>query len=199
LPKLINKILANEFADKIAWDKIDIFLEAKSLVSFRKGEANSNGSPLVEQLPVPKQNIHSISADLPPLESAAQYDILLHKYFTNPEVTFDLAIIGLSEDGNTFSFVPGSAEKDGIPAWVAPVYDAGEDVYRIMLTSKVINAAAIKAFVVTGKKRQEVVQEVLKGKYNPEKFPAQLIQSANKEVHWFMDEAAAGKLIKPTP
>ena len=199
VPKLINKILATEFADKIAWNKINIFLEDERLISFSEGDNNHGINTSFENLPVPRENIHTIRSDLSPLDSAVQYDTLLHNSFNNSEVTFDLAILGLSEDGSTFSFFAGYEEGNGRPSWVVPVYDAKEDVYRITLTSNIINASSVKAFVITGKRKQDAVHEVLKGKYNPEKYPAQLIQTANKTVHWFLDEAAADKLIKPTP
>jgi 6-phosphogluconolactonase len=79
------------------------------------------------------------------------------------------------------------------------VYNKEEDVYRITLTSPVINASKQTAFLITGKNKQDAVQYALKGKYDPEKHPAQLIQTAHNPIHWFMDEGAAGKLIRLTP
>ena len=52
------------------------------------------------------------------------------------------------------------------------------------LTSPVINPSNIKAFLITEKSMQDVVENPLKGKYDPEKYPSQLIQSTHKSIHW---------------
>jgi 6-phosphogluconolactonase len=35
---------------------------------------------------------------------------------------------------------------------------------------------------------------VLKGPYNPDLFPSQVIKPVNGELHWFVDKAAAAEL-----
>jgi 6-phosphogluconolactonase len=152
----------------------------------------------IENLPVRPEQIHTINRNIAPEESAKNYEKLLHSFFNDPRSTFDLAILGLSEDANTLSLFPGNEENNDSSNWVIPIYNNKEDLYKITLTAPVINASAVKAFLITGKRKQEAVEKVLKGKYQPEKYPAQLIQTVNKTVHWFLDEAAAGKLIKPT-
>lgn len=57
----------------------------------------------------------------------------------------------------------------------------------------------IKAYLITGKSQQDVVDNTLQGKYDSEKYPSQLIQSTDKSVHWFLDDGAAGKLIRLIP
>ncbi|HEX8675774.1 MAG TPA: hypothetical protein VF700_01070 [Segetibacter sp.] len=42
----------------------------------------------------------------------------------------------------------------------------------------------IKAFLIIEKSKQDVVENRLKGKYDPEKYPSQLIQSTHKSIHW---------------
>ncbi|HKG68568.1 MAG TPA: hypothetical protein VKA92_06845 [Segetibacter sp.] len=56
----------------------------------------------------------------------------------------------------------------------------------------------IKAFLITEKSKQDVVDNTLQGKYDPE-MPSQFIQSTHKSVHGFLDEDAAGKLIRLIP
>jgi len=200
IPRLFYKIIVGDYPNKIEWSKIHIFYGDESLVSFsdNKGNPTISDGTFIEDLPVPPAQIHTINKNLPPEESAANYEQLLLSFFNEPSSTFDLVILGLGEDGNTLSLFPGYEENNESNAWVIPIYNAEEDLYRITLTAPVINAAAVKAFLITGKKKQEAVEKVLKGKYQPEKYPAQLIQTVNKTVHWFLDEAAAGKLIKPT-
>lgn len=200
IPALFYKVLVLDYKDKIDWNRIYIFWGDDCCASFSDDKANikSTIKNSIESLPISKKQIYTIRTDTNPADSAKEYQNLLHKYFGANDTTFDLVVLGLGEDGNTLSLFPGNIENNEKEAWVIPVYNKEEDVFRITLTSPVINKAAVKAFLVTGKKKQDAVEQVLKGKYDPEKFPAQLIQTVNKNVHWFLDEAAAGKLIKPS-
>lgn len=199
-PAPLYKILAQDYGSKVDWSKVHIFWGDEKYASYSSDKSNAKQEVknFLQHLPVPEEQIHLIRTDISPTESAREYEKLLHKYFYNEQNTFDLAILGLGEDGDTLSLFPGNDSNNEKEAWVMTVYNKEEDLFRITLTSPVINNAAVKAFLVTGKKKQEAVEHVLKGKYNPEKYPAQLIQIANKQVHWFLDEGAAGKLIKPT-
>lgn len=200
-PKLFYKILASDFKDKIDWNKIHVFWGDEKFVSSSNETSNAEMTEktLFQQVPILKEHIHGIRTDISPDKSARQYEDLLHTYFDNETTTFDLAILGMGKNGNTLSLFPGNNENNEKTAWVIPVYNKEEDLYRITLTSPVINASKETAFLVTGKSKQDAVQHALKGKYDPEKYPAQLIQTADKPVHWFLDEGAAGKLIRSIP
>jgi 6-phosphogluconolactonase len=103
----------------------------------------------------------------------------------------------LSEEGTILSLFPGNEENTTTESWVIPVVIAPEEPFRITLTIPVVNSAVVKAFLITGKRKEDIVQQVLNGKYLPERYPAQLIHTAGNTVHWFIDESAAGKIIKP--
>lgn len=200
-PKLFYKVLASSFLNKIDWSKIHVFWGDEKFVSSPANLSNAHMADknLFEYAPIAKKHIHVIRTDIAPQDSARQYENLLHQYFDGRETTFDLAILGMGKNGNTLSLFPGNDENNEKTAWVIPVYNKEEDLYRITLTSPVINASDVKAFLITGKSKQDAVQHALKGKYDPEKYPAQLIQPADKSVHWFLDEGAAGKLIRLIP
>jgi len=200
-PQLFYKILAADYASKIDWAKIHVFWGDEKFVTSPNNTSNAEAAEkiLFQHVPIPKEQIHIIRTDIAPEGSAQQYQALLHKYFDDSGPTFDLAILGMGKNGNTLSLFPGNNENTVRSAWVIPVYNKEEDIYRITLTSTVINASKETAFLITGKSKQDAVQHALKGKYDPEKYPAQLIQTADKPVHWFLDEGAAGKLIRLTP
>jgi 6-phosphogluconolactonase len=200
-PKLFYKILASEYADKIDWTKVHVFWGDEKFLSSSNSTSNAEMAEkiLFENVPIPKEQIHIIRTDISPDESAKQYEGLLHTYFDNHEHTFDVAILGMGKNGNTLSLFPGNDENNEKTAWVIPLYNKEEDLYRVTLTSPVINASNETAFLITGKSKQDAVQHALKGKYDPEKYPAQLIQTVDKPVHWFLDEGAAGKVIRLIP
>ncbi len=200
-PKQFYKLLASNYANKIDWSKLHVFWGDEKFVSSPVDISNAGMAEktLFEHVSIPKEQIHIIRTNIAPQDSARQYERLLHQYFDNRETTFDLAILGMGKNGNTLSLFPGNDENNEKKAWVIPVYNKEEDMYRITLTSPIINGSDVKAFLITGKSKQYAVENALKGKYDPERYPAQLIQPAHKSVHWFLDEGAAGKLIRLIP
>lgn len=200
-PKNFYKALAADYSNKIDWSKIHVFWGDEKFVSSSTDISNANiaEKTLFEHVPIPKEQIHIIRTDISPEESARQYENLLHEYFDNKSTTFDLAILGMGKHGNTLSLFPGHEENNEKSAWVIPVFHKEEDLYRITLTSPVINSSNETAFLITGKSKQDAVRHALKGKYDPEKHPAQLFQTTQNPVHWFLDEGAAGKVIRLIP
>lgn len=200
-PKLFYKILATNYTNKINWSKIHIFWGDEKFISSPVDLSNASvaDKTLFHYVSIPKDQVHIIRTDITPQDSAREYESMLHQYFNDNASTFDLAILGMGKNGNTLSLFPGNDENNEKKAWVIPVYNRDEDLYRITLTSPVINASVVKAFLITGKSKQDAVENALKGKYDPEKYPAQLIQPSDKSVHWFLDEGAAGKLIRLIP
>ena len=65
-------------------------------------------------------------------------------------------------------------------------------MYRITFTAPLINAAHSIAFLVYGKSKAEAVCHILEDHLNIDEYPAQLVRPERGELHWFMDEAAAG-------
>jgi 6-phosphogluconolactonase len=199
LPKLFFKILSTDFVNRIDWSRIHIFWGNENFISF-SDQKNNSSSPvkmLCDGLPVVKEQFHVIRTDVSPEESSKQYEELLHQYFEDKQKSFDLVILGMGEQGEFLSLLSSPEESIHRDEWVIPVYDKQEDLFKVTLTIEAINAASVKAFLVTGKKKEDIVQRVLKGKYEPEKYPAQLIGAATQPIHWFLDEGAATRLIKP--
>jgi len=196
IPKILFRILASKYAEKIDWSKVHLFEGDRRSVS-----NVINNSPLkefIDQVPTPKEQIHTIPTNLFDEEAVQKYEDLLGIYFST-ESTFDLAILSMGEDGSFLSLSPRDDENNQSSSRVIAVQNKEDNSHSITLSAPAINAAKVKALLVTGKRKENAVQQVLKGKYDPEKYPAQLIQTANKTVHWFFDEAAAAKLIRPTP
>ena len=71
---------------------------------------------------------------------------------------------------------------------------AEQDLHRLTLTAAFINRARAVAFLVAGAAKAAVVREVLQGPRDPRRLPAQLIHPEPGELHWFLDQAAAGAL-----
>ena len=67
---------------------------------------------------------------------------------------------------------------------------------RITLTAPFVNLSRRIAFLVSGQNKADAVSHVILNDYAPDLYPAQLIEPANGELYWFLDEAAAMRLEK---
>ncbi len=149
----------------------------------------------LNKVAVPSGQIHVMQTGIPLQDSVAAYELLLHEYFDGKDTSFDLVLLGMGEDGHTLSLFPGSPILDEQQQWVNAVLAEAPNPSRITLMPAIVNRAAIIAFLVSGADKAKILQQVLKGKYLPEKFPAQLIHPDSNQLHWFIDEAAAAELV----
>jgi len=119
---------------------------------------------------------------------------MLHTYFDSTHHSFDLVLLGMGDDGHTLSLFPGSPIIDDNYHWVNSVFNEQQEMYRITLMPALVNKAKKIVFMVDGEKKAQVLEKVLEGPHQPEKLPAQLIQPASGDLHWFLDKAAAKNL-----
>jgi 6-phosphogluconolactonase len=132
--------------------------------------------------------------DIPAEQSAVEYEKLLHEYFKEGETSFDLVLLGMGDDGHTLSLFPGTPVVHEEKKWVTSFFLQAQDMYRITLTAPVVNQAACVIFMATGTGKSLTLKSVIEGSFNPDQFPSQLIRPEDGELHWFVDEAAAGAL-----
>ena len=119
---------------------------------------------------------------------------MLKTYFPEQAPRFDLVFLGLGDDGHTASLFPNTPVLYEEGRWVKEVFVEKVGMDRITLTVPAINWADNIIFLVAGANKAEVVKEVMEGPYQPDRLPAQLIQPANSEIRWLLDEAAAAKI-----
>ncbi|MCC7207794.1 MAG: 6-phosphogluconolactonase, partial [Anaerolineae bacterium] len=68
------------------------------------------------------------------------------------------------------------------------------DAWRITLTPAALNAAERVVFMVSGSDKADVVRDVLRGPFQPDKLPAQVIHPDSGQLIWLLDRAAAAML-----
>jgi 6-phosphogluconolactonase len=61
---------------------------------------------------------------------------------------------------------------------------------RITITGRVINNAELVVFLVTGKKKDEIVEKIVKQKPSAQNFPASYIVPVYGRLSWFLDHDA---------
>jgi 6-phosphogluconolactonase len=196
-PKRVHELLAQApYRDQVDWQKVHVFWGDERCVPLDHPQSNAKMAfdTLLNHVPVPREQIHVMAGELPPAQSAAQYEAVLLNYFPDGMPVFDLLFLGMGDDGHTASLFPGTVALQEKTHWVKDNYVEKLNTYRITLTAPAINQADAIVFLVAGAGKAQVLHEVLEGPYQPERLPSQLIRPANCEAFWLIDTAAAANL-----
>ena len=194
--KFYQMLSSDEFKNKIDWSKVNFFFGDERYVPAADAQRNSwmVQKYLFEPLNISSSQILEVDTTLSPEQAAKKYDETIRTHFKHIPVRFDLMLLGLGDNSHTaslFPFTPVLAEKSPT---VKAVFLKEQNSYRITMTVPLINQSKHIAFLVYGKEKAEAVYHVLKDVRNPEKYPAQLINPADGELHWFLDDNAASLL-----
>lgn len=196
-PKKLFQILSSrKYRKKIEWTRLQIFWGDERGVDFsdERNNARMAFDNLLSIVPVQKDQIHIIDTVRDPDVAAKEYESLLRDLFPDPSHSFDLVLLGLGDNAHTLSLFPGYEVLLEKEKWVSAFYLEEQKMYRITLTAPVINAAGNIAFLVSGTGKAAALQHVLGDKYDPWKYPAQLILPEQGNLYWWVDEAAAQNL-----
>ena len=193
---MYDKLSKEPFVDSLPWDKVHVFWGDERAVPIDHEDSNAGMAyeVLLNKVPIPPEQIHPIQGQFRPDIAALQYEELVQKYFQQQTPRFDLILLGMGDDGHTASLFPHTEVSIKRMTWVKEVYVEKLDSYRITLTPQIINQAACIAFVAYGEKKAKALQEVIRGDFEPGKYPAQLIKPVDGEVHWYVDKEAAAEL-----
>jgi 6-phosphogluconolactonase len=208
-PKAMFAVLASDrYRDTVPWSSIYFFWGDERCVPPDHPDSNYRmaSEALLSRVPIPPQNIYRFPAEETPVEAAAaKYSEILRDYFTtapgeamaglpddNP-CRFDLVFLGMGPDGHTASLFPHSPalKATGIAAanYVEKLHSN-----RLTLTAATINNAKNVTFLVAGSDKAETLKNVLRGRYQPDEYPSQLINPPSGSLLWMVDEAAAALL-----
>ncbi|KAF0218640.1 MAG: hypothetical protein FD174_2733 [Geobacteraceae bacterium] len=195
-PRPLFQLLATEeFRTRIDWERVHFFWADERCVPPDHPDSNFKGAHdiLLAKLPLPAANIHRIPGELAPPEAARAYERELRVFFSGASMpVFDLILLGVGEDGHTASLFPGEegiGEKERL---AVALYVEKLHTHRVTLTLPVLNSARRVVFLVAGREKAVIVQEVLEGK-NP-RLPAAQVNPPEGSLIWLLDSEAAGKL-----
>ncbi|MDI6853822.1 MAG: 6-phosphogluconolactonase [Deltaproteobacteria bacterium] len=181
------------YRERVDWKKVHFFWGDERCVPEDDPRSNARLArrAFLASVPVPEDQVHPIRCHDAPASAAESYETLLKSYCRGCLHTFDLAIMGMGEDGHTASLFPGDPALMEQERWAVAVYKADEDLYRVTLTTPVFNRSETVLFLVAGREKARALQEVLEGPYDPQRLPAQSIRPVSGELLWLVDEAAA--------
>ena len=196
-PKKLYELLASpEFKEQIDWNKINFFFGDERYVPANDPESNALmvKKALFDPLNIPGPRIFTIDTSFPPDEAAQKYASTINDHFKHEKVQFDLVLLGLGDNSHTASLFPYTSILADKSASVKAVYLEDQNVYRISMTAPLINQARHIAFLVYGESKAEAVHHVLEDKFDPNKYPAQMINPIEGNTEWYLDQFAASRL-----
>lgn len=198
-PKKLYELLAQApYVKKINWKNIYIFWSDERCVSFSDEENNSHMASiaLLNNVPIPKENIFPVPVNFEPAKAAARYEQMIKTFFKEKDPQFDLILLGLGKDGHTASLFPGTDVLAEKKAMVKEVYLEEKKMYRVSFTVPLINNARHVLFLVTGKEKAAIIGKLLLKTGKKNILPAGLIKPLKGDLFWFLDKPAASLLKK---
>ncbi len=212
-PRLAYQRLA-EMGETLDWLHIHLFWGDERCVPPDHPESNYHMAKLalIDTVPIPLANLHRIPGELPAWQAAQRYNERLEDCFgpASPgdsaepgrpvpaagAATFDLALLGLGEDGHTASLFPGSTALQVAGRWATAVEHRTPPpplVDRVSLTLPALNACRQVLFIVAGEQKAAILKQVLSPPADAPPLPAQQIHPQDG-VLWLADAAAASLL-----
>lgn len=183
----------------VDWARVQIFWGDERCVPPQHPDSSYQMAceTLLNHIPIPLENIHRIPGEANPKQAAADYEQELRTTFGNALPRFDLILLGIGDDGHIASIFPGTSSVREEHAWVVVqehTFPPPPLVTRITFTPPLINAAAHVVFLVAGAGKADRLKQVLRGQYQPDVMPAQIVKPTNGRLVWMVDEAAGKNL-----
>lgn len=199
-PERLFAILARRSADDPALRELEVFFADERAVPPTDARSNYGRARQLwfDPAGLATGRVHRIEGERPVEEAADRYDGALSRLFGGPPSAdrpgFDLALLGVGDDGHTASIFPGMPLAERSTRW-AVATAAGTlppAVARVTLTRAALSTAREAIFLVTGPEKRSIVGRLL-GPTPPDEppLPASSI-TARDRVRWILDAAAAG-------
>ena len=202
-PKRLYALLAdkqNSFRSLFPWERTHFFWGDERHVPPDHADSNFRmaSEAMLARVPVSDPQLHRIQGENPDASKAAEnyeQDLLRH-FHLNPGAwpRFDLVLLGLGPDGHTASLFPDTAVLEETSRLAASVWVPKFQASRITLTVPLLNQAANILFLVGGKDKAAALQAVLRGVFQPRRYPAQLIRPVQGDLLWLVDRDAGSLL-----
>ena len=203
-PKVLYALLAEHpsLRNTLPWDKMKVFFGDERHVG--PGHADSNfqmaTDAMLSKVPLRPDQVHRIKGEYPDTaQAAAEYEEVIRREFglqAGAFPRFDLILLGMGSEGHTLSLFPGTKALNETQRIVTSNWVGKLCADRVTLTAPAANNAANVIFMITGADKACALKSVLEGPLEPEQLPAQMIQPANGNVSWLVDQAAGSLLSK---
>ena len=192
-PALMFDLWANEYQDITPWERIRVFWVDERCVPPEDSDSNYGmmRTLLLGVVPIPYENVFRIYGE----SKSAKKEAIRYSELVNQQVPqkngwpqFDVVMLGAGEDGHTSSIFPGQEELLSADVIYAATIHPGNGQKRIAMTGCPILNARYVIFLVTGRNKAEIVEEMCQ---SGDTGPAAYIAHHSENVELFADKGAA--------
>lgn len=161
----------------IVWEKVHWYLADERC--YPKGHAERNDLMLQNNLwsLISAANIHVM-----PAEQGAQQATIVYRDTIKAIDNFDIAFLGVGEDGHTASLFPGNAALDDLNSVVAVFNSPKAPDERVSLSIETLRNTSCRLVLAGGEGKAPIISRIKSGELLP-------INSLG-DISWFVDEAA---------
>ena len=185
-PRLTYEFLRSE---EVPWERTHVWLTDERHVPIEHPESNC-GMALESLLSHISAPFHPVEFHPDPEVGASDYERTLHQMWrdVDSERGTGLLLLGLGNDGHTASLFPGTSalaenQRDYVANWVEDKH-----TWRLTATPPLLARADRLMFLVAGKAKAKVVEEILEQEGD---LPAAIVSRAAADPVWMLDRAAA--------
>jgi len=192
-PKLLYQTLAER--QHFPWGRVhwfwgdELFVAQDDPLSYYRMVREA----LLDQAPIPAENIHPFPILATPADSALAYEQELQAFYGDTVLElplFDVTLLGLGSDGHTASLFPGTPVLDEKTRWAKEVLGAKPEP-RLTLTYPALNHSREVAFLVSGSDKQAILAELRAGNTTA---PASGIRPIGN-LNWFVTASALPAVV----
>jgi 6-phosphogluconolactonase len=179
----------------IDWSKVEIFWIDERAVPPSSDRSNYKWakSTLLDHLPVSPASIHRMVGEAKDLDGAAHdYENVLRSSLRGGG--FDVAVMGIGDDGHTASLFPGEPGLHVVDRLVisVPAAPAKDREARLTVTVPVIEACAAVFMLVVGKEKHAPLERAWSASGSASDTPARVMRDVRGSLTWIIDKAAGG-------
>lgn len=189
-PAPLYRALADE---DVPWKRLHVFWVDERFVPPTDERSNERlvREALLDRVPIPEAHIHPVPTHLPTPEAAADaYDATLRQILGDAG-GLTVAVLGVGDDGHTASLFPGQPlDHPGRRAVHTLAPDTSPVRDRITVTRELLADSCAALFLVTGAKKQAVVERCLCE--DDSALPAAHVFARDQTI-WLLDREAAGR------
>lgn len=193
-PRRAYELLAEEsWAGGIPWSQIHFFWGDERCLPVGDPQRNETMArlALLDRVDVVAEQVHPIRCADFSEAAATAYAAQIEHFFQGQPPRFDLALLGLGDDGHIASLLPGSAALAETRQWTAVAKRPEEPFFRVTLTAPLLNQARRVVFLVSGSSKARVLRAALAGAESA--LPVHLIRPEGALL-WLVDREAAALL-----
>ena len=196
-PALMFDLWANEYLDITPWHRMNIYWVDERCVPPEDSDSNYGmmRNLLLGIVPVPYTHVFRIRGEAKPVKEAARYSELVYQQVPHrlgwPE--FDIVLLGAGDDGHTSSIFPGQENLLTSNSCYVVSTHPRNGQKRIAMTGYPILNARHVIFLITGRNKSDVVEEICN---SGDTGPAAYIAHHARYVELFVDRGAASYKMK---